>query len=158
MNALSPLAWSVLLMLVGCVVMVLEVFIPSGGLLAVVSAAAFVGAILFAFQQGPVTGFSFLVTTVILVPAVLAQLVILLKDTSLGYVITYPELLHSAKIIGNDYGNSFLQALIIAAFIYFILAYALSKLVVLVERRLRKKTAAPAKAVQQIEQSAVVAE
>jgi membrane-bound ClpP family serine protease len=71
MNALDPLAWSVLLMLVGCVVLVLEVFIPSGGVLAVLSAAAFLGSILFAFQRGPVTGFSFLVTTVVLVPMVL---------------------------------------------------------------------------------------
>lgn len=93
-----------------------------------------------------------------MLPAVLAQLVILLKDTSLGYVITYPELLHSAKIIGNDYGNSFLQALVIAALIYFVLAYILSKLVVLAERKLRKKTAAPAKAVQQIEKSVAIAE
>jgi glutamate transport system permease protein len=93
-----------------------------------------------------------------MLPAVLAQLVILLKDTSLGYVITYPELLHSAKIIGNDYGQSFLQALVIAAFIYFVLAYILSKLVVLAERKLRKKTAAPAKAVHQIETSVAIAE
>jgi glutamate transport system permease protein len=92
-----------------------------------------------------------------MLPAVLAQLVILLKDTSLGYVITYPELLHSASLIGRDYSKSFLQSLVIAAFIYFVLAYALSKLVVLAERRLRKKTAAPAKVVQQIE-TAVVAE
>lgn len=90
-----------------------------------------------------------------MLPAVLAQLVILLKDTSLGYVITYPELLHSANIIGRDYSNSFLQALIIAAFIYFVLAYALSKLVVLAERSLRKKTAAPAEAVRTIEIEAV---
>ncbi|MQM24472.1 amino acid ABC transporter permease [Glycomyces albidus] len=86
-----------------------------------------------------------------MLPAVLAQLVILLKDTSLGYVITYPELLHSANIIGRDYGNSFLQALVIAALIYFALAYTLSKLVVYAERRLRKKTATPAKAVERIE-------
>ena len=51
-----------------------------------------------------------------------------------------------------------MPAIIIAAFIYFVLAYALSKLVVLVERRLRKKTAAPAESVQQIEQAAVMAE
>ncbi|GAA1670173.1 amino acid ABC transporter permease [Glycomyces endophyticus] len=83
-----------------------------------------------------------------MLPAVLAQLVILLKDTSLGYVITYPELLHSANIIGRDYGRSYLQALVIAALIYFVLAYALSKLVVYAERRLRKKTAAPKAAAQ----------
>ncbi|MCC3762014.1 amino acid ABC transporter permease [Glycomyces sp. TRM65418] len=90
-----------------------------------------------------------------MLPAVLAQLVILLKDTSLGYVITYPELLHSASIVGRDYGNSFLQALVIAAFIYFVLAYVLSKLVVVAERRLRKKTAAPLARVQQVEAAAV---
>jgi glutamate transport system permease protein len=83
-----------------------------------------------------------------MLPAVLAQLVILLKDTSLGYVITYPELLHSANIVGRDYGQSLLQSLVIAAFIYFAMAYALSKLVVLAERKLRKKTAAPKAAAQ----------
>jgi membrane-bound ClpP family serine protease len=72
MNALDPLAWSIILMLLGCIVMVLEVFIPSGGILAVLSAAAFVGAILMAFQRGPVTGFAFVMTTVVAVPAVLA--------------------------------------------------------------------------------------
>ncbi|WP_026929612.1 amino acid ABC transporter permease [Glycomyces tenuis] len=86
-----------------------------------------------------------------MLPAVLAQLVILLKDTSLGYVITYPELLHSGYLIGLDYGNSFLQALVIAAFIYFVLAYALSKLVKVVERRMSRKTASSAKAVRQVE-------
>ena len=86
-----------------------------------------------------------------MLPAVLAQLVILLKDTSLGYVITYPELLHSANLIGRDYGNSFLQALLIAAFIYFVLAYALSQLVKVLERRMSRKTAASAKAVRQVE-------
>lgn len=71
MNALDPLAWSILLMLAGCVVLVLEVFIPSGGILAVLSAAAFVGAIVIAFQRGPVTGLVFIMTTVVAVPLVL---------------------------------------------------------------------------------------
>ena len=72
MNALDPLAWSILLMLVGCVVLVLEVFIPSGGILAVLSAAAFIGSIIIAFQRGPVTGFTFVMTTVVAVPLVLS--------------------------------------------------------------------------------------
>jgi glutamate transport system permease protein len=74
-----------------------------------------------------------------MLPAVLAQLVILLKDTALGYVITYPELLHEAQSIGRGYGDSFLQVLIIAAFIYFILAWLLSRLVKMVEKRTRRK-------------------
>src|SRR5690554_6125351 len=71
MNALDPLAWSILLMLVGCVVLVLEVFIPSGGILSILSAAAFIGSIVIAFQRGPVTGFMFVVSTVVAVPLVL---------------------------------------------------------------------------------------
>jgi membrane-bound serine protease (ClpP class) len=71
MNALDPLVWSILLMLVGCVVLVLEVFIPSGGVLAVISAAAFIGSIVIAFHRGPVTGFTFVMSTVVAVPLVL---------------------------------------------------------------------------------------
>lgn len=72
MNALDPLVWSFLLMLVGCVVLVLEVFIPSGGVLSILSAAAFIGAIIIAFQRGPVTGFAFVMSTIVAVPLVLA--------------------------------------------------------------------------------------
>ncbi|HIW64119.1 MAG TPA: amino acid ABC transporter permease [Candidatus Stackebrandtia excrementipullorum] len=74
-----------------------------------------------------------------MLPAVLAQLVILLKDTALGFAITYPDLLHESKIIGNDYPNSFLQVLLIAAFVYFVLAWGLSKVVTVVERKTRRK-------------------
>jgi membrane-bound ClpP family serine protease len=71
MNALDPLAWSVLLMLLGCALVVLEVFIPSGGVLSVMAGAAFVGSILIAFQRGPVTGFVFVVSALVSVPVVL---------------------------------------------------------------------------------------
>lgn len=80
-----------------------------------------------------------------MLPAVLAQLVILLKDTALGYVITYPELLHEAQSVGRDYGNSFMQVLVIAAFVYFVLAWGLSKLVTLVDRRMSRKVPKDAK-------------
>jgi len=69
---LDPLIWSILLMVVGCVVLALEVFIPSGGILAVLSAAAFIGLILIAFRSGPRTGFAFVATTAVVVPAVVA--------------------------------------------------------------------------------------
>jgi membrane-bound ClpP family serine protease len=72
MNALDPLVWSILLMVIGCVVLALEVFIPSGGILSILSGAAFIGSILIAFQNGPRTGFAFVATTVVLVPAVVA--------------------------------------------------------------------------------------
>ncbi len=84
MNALDPLVWSILLMLVGCVVLVLEVFIPSGGILAVISAASFVGSIVIAFQRGPMTGFTFVMSTVVAVPLVLALAFHLWPKTRIG--------------------------------------------------------------------------
>jgi len=71
MNTLDPIAWSILLTLVGCAILTMEVFIPSGGILGVISAAAFIGAILIAFQRSPAAGISFVATTVVAVPLVL---------------------------------------------------------------------------------------
>ncbi len=36
-----------------------------------------------------------------MLPAIVSQLVVLLKDTALGFIITYPELLYAAKQIGG---------------------------------------------------------
>lgn len=71
MNAIDPIAWSVLLMLLGCALVVLEVFIPSGGVISVLAGVSFIGAILLAFQRGPTTGFVFTATTVVAVPLML---------------------------------------------------------------------------------------
>lgn len=101
MNALDPLAWSILLMLVGCVVLVLEVFIPSGGILAILSAAAFVGAILLAFQRGPITGFAFVSTTVIVVPALLVLAFKVWPKTRIGKAFL-GELPTEADVLPDD--------------------------------------------------------
>ena len=50
---MSPLLWITGLLFVGLLVMVLEVFIPSGGLLGFISIAAIVAAVATAFvEQG----------------------------------------------------------------------------------------------------------
>ncbi|HZE38479.1 MAG TPA: ABC transporter permease subunit, partial [Stackebrandtia sp.] len=76
-----------------------------------------------------------------MLPAVLAQMVILLKDTALGYTIAYPELLHEAYNMGKSY-DAFLQMLVTAAGVYFLLAFGLSRLVKVLEKRMGRKTAA----------------
>ena len=40
-----------------------------------------------------------------MVPAIVSQLVTLLKDTSLGFVITYEELLRRGRITGEFFQN-----------------------------------------------------
>jgi membrane-bound serine protease (ClpP class) len=54
-----------LLLFVGLVLLVMEVFFPSAGILAFLAAAALVGAIIFGFQQGMLFGFIFLVGAVV---------------------------------------------------------------------------------------------
>ena len=73
MQALDPLAWAILLMAIGCALVVLEVFIPSGGFLAFLSAAAFIGAIVVAFRyRGTTVGMTFLLVSVVSVPILVA--------------------------------------------------------------------------------------
>ena len=72
MSVLDPISWAIILMLIGCALVVLEVFIPSGGLLSFLSAVAIVASLWMAFQRDTTTGLSFLVISVIAVPAAVA--------------------------------------------------------------------------------------
>ena len=69
-----------------------------------------------------------------MMPAIVAQLVILLKDSALGYIIAFPELLRSFSLIGTRYGNV-IPAAIICAVIYIAINLSLSRLAIWLERR-----------------------
>jgi glutamate transport system permease protein len=62
-----------------------------------------------------------------MVPALVSQLVVILKDTSLGVIIAFPELLRRLQLIGTN-SNNRLQASLVAAAIYLIINLALSQL------------------------------
>ena len=82
---MNPLVWITGLLLVGLFVMVLEVFIPSGGLLGFISIAAIVAAVATAFvEQGIGSGFLVLAITAVAVPATLAIAFHLFPSTPLG--------------------------------------------------------------------------
>jgi membrane-bound serine protease (ClpP class) len=73
MDRLDPLVWSALLMLVGCGLIVLEVFVPSGGILGFLAATAVFSAVVLAFyHHGPAVGFGFVTVAVIALPITLA--------------------------------------------------------------------------------------
>ncbi|WP_018655093.1 amino acid ABC transporter permease [Actinomadura flavalba] len=81
----------------------------------------------------------------VMMPAIVSQLVVLLKDTALGFIIAYPELLATGfKLIPANFGNNVLQAGIVVGIIYIALAMALSRVATVLERRSRRsrKTAA----------------
>jgi glutamate transport system permease protein len=73
-----------------------------------------------------------------MVPAIVSQLVTLLKDTSLGFVIAYDDLLARAQQTGTFYGNQ-LQALTLAAVMYILVNLVLSRVARRLEVRQRRR-------------------
>lgn len=63
-----------------------------------------------------------------MMPVIIAQLVVTLKDTALGFIITYPELLYFAKLLGSNanFDSPLIQAALIAGAIYVTLCLILS--------------------------------
>jgi glutamate transport system permease protein len=71
-------------------------------------------------------------------PAIVGQLVVLNKDTSLGYFVQYEELLRRAQITGTFDGNT-LQALLAVAAVYIAVNLALSRVARRLEVRQRRR-------------------
>ncbi len=80
-----------------------------------------------------------------MLPAIASQLVVILKDTALGAIITYPELLDAARRFGSGNGNM-LQALLIAALVFIVINYALTTLAERLASRVGRLTAGDATA------------
>lgn len=72
-----------------------------------------------------------------MLPALVSQLVVALKDTALGYQILYLELLNWSKTLGSAYGNT-VPAYLFAAVLFILLNYSLSKLAQYIEQRLKR--------------------
>jgi membrane-bound ClpP family serine protease len=67
---MEPWIWPILLLALGLTLAVLEVFFPSAGLLALLSAVALVAAVIQAFRLGPVLGVTMLVAVAVGGPAI----------------------------------------------------------------------------------------
>jgi glutamate transport system permease protein len=74
----------------------------------------------------------------IVLPALVAQLVSLLKDSTLGYVVSYPELMKQANNL-SIYTHLLIQTYLIVAVVYVVLNFGLSSLANAVERRTRRR-------------------
>ena len=73
-----------------------------------------------------------------MMPILVSQLVIVLKDTALGSAILYDELLNWGQTLGSAQANT-VPALIVVAVIFILLNYALTKAAGRLERRLRRR-------------------
>ncbi|MDN4477169.1 amino acid ABC transporter permease [Demequina sp. SYSU T00039] len=75
----------------------------------------------------------------IMLPALVSQLVVLLKDTSLGFIVAYPELLRTIKLNRDYFGVDYtLPLFLVGATIYILINMAVSRLATYIERRLRE--------------------
>ncbi|MEV0729101.1 amino acid ABC transporter permease [Polymorphospora sp. NPDC050346] len=73
----------------------------------------------------------------IMLPALISQLVVVLKDTSLGFIISYEEVLRVSSFVISNLENP-IQVYFVVAVIYIAVNYALSKLAEYVQRRLAR--------------------
>lgn len=77
-----------------------------------------------------------------MLPVLVSQLVVVLKDTAIGYQITFVEMVRQGTVIGSSYGN-YVPALIVVAILMISLNFGLSALATRIERRLRRSRRAP---------------
>ena len=80
-----------------------------------------------------------------MLPVIIAQLVVALKDTALGFLITYQELLYLAKQFGSQalYGSPIIPSIIVMGSIYIVLCLILSGVAKIVELRTRRSPRTP---------------
>jgi amine acid ABC transporter, permease protein, 3-TM region, His/Glu/Gln/Arg/opine family len=74
-----------------------------------------------------------------MLPAIISQLVVLLKDTALGYIIAYVDLLNMGfKILPVNYFGSLIPSAIVIGVIYISLNMTLNAVAIWLERRTRR--------------------
>jgi glutamate transport system permease protein len=81
-----------------------------------------------------------------MLPTIVSQLVVLLKDSALGFLILYPELLFQARLLGSSgqLGRPLLPVAFVVAIVYITLCLLLTALASYLERRTRSSAVAPA--------------
>ncbi|MQY04703.1 amino acid ABC transporter permease [Actinomadura macrotermitis] len=77
-------------------------------------------------------------------PSLISQSAGLLKDTSLGFVVSYAELLYSGKVLAN-YNHLLIQTYLVIAVIYLVINAALAKAARTLQARQGVRAARPAR-------------
>ena len=84
-----------------------------------------------------------------MLPAIISQCVVALKDTSLGYIILYPELVRALRSVA-EYTGSFLITYLLGALVYIAMNSVLSMFAYWLERRLSQRGRGTAAAVAEV--------
>lgn len=68
------------------------------------------------------------------IPSLISEMVIVVKDTTFAYVVNFPDLLQNARVFISNY-DAMLSVYLFVAIIYILINYALNKLAVYVNQR-----------------------
>jgi len=77
-----------------------------------------------------------------MLPVLISQLVVVLKDTAIGFVITYVEMVRQGTQIGATYGN-YIAALVVIGALVIAVNFALSEFAIYLEGRMRRSRRGP---------------
>lgn len=80
--------------------------------------------------------------TRLVLPSLIAQLVTVLKESTLGYAVSYPELMHEGDFL-TARTHLLFQTFVIVAVIYVVINFLLGRLAGWVERRLSRRPGGP---------------
>jgi membrane-bound ClpP family serine protease len=104
--------WSVLLLLLGLGLLVLEAFVPSGGVIGVLCVLSIVASIVVAFMGGWQIGLLMLVLTMIIVPLILAAGIKWWPRTPIGRLIVLEPPAGDDAVLPDDWVYLKLKSLI----------------------------------------------
>ena len=70
----------------------------------------------------------------LVIPSLISQLVVVVKDTALAYVVSYPDLMQNAQVLRTNY-DALVSTFLVVALIYIVINYLINKAAVYVSRR-----------------------
>ena len=69
-----------------------------------------------------------------IIPSLISQLVVVVKDTTVAYVVSYPDLMQNARVLITNY-DALVSGYLVIAVIYILINVAINKAAVYVSQR-----------------------
>jgi len=104
--------WALVLLALGLFFLVLEFFIPSGGMLGLLCALCLVGSVVLGFMSGSTRGATLLLGIMIVVPAMLFAAIHYWPETTIGKLILIPRPGHADEVLPDTTAYRGLQSLV----------------------------------------------
>lgn len=70
----------------------------------------------------------------IVIPSLVSQLVVVVKDTTVAYVVSYPDLMQNARVLLSNY-DALVSVYFVIAIVYILVNYAINQLSIYLARR-----------------------